>query len=91
MAMHRIRVEGCVADPVAGADTAEERPGAPLRDLLPGAEGEDGTGFDMAAARQPNLGPLPRLVGLAAHDAELQPAGDLDDILDPERHKLRAP
>jgi hypothetical protein len=82
---------GGVANPVAGADAAEQRSCLPFGGRLPGVEGPDGAGLDMAAARQADLGPLPCLVGLAAPDPELQPAGNLGNILDPERHKFRAP
>jgi hypothetical protein len=42
----------------------------------------------MAATRQADLGPLPCLVGLAAPDAQPQPAGDFHDILDLQADEL---
>ena len=42
------------------------------------------------AARQADLGPLPRLVGFAAADAQPQPAGDDGDVLDTQRNQFGA-
>ena len=44
----------------------------------------------MFAAGQADLGPLPGRVGLAARNAEPEPAGDLGDVLDLQRHQLGA-
>ena len=75
----RIRrtASGCsaaVADAPAGADAAKQRPGFSFGHRLPGLEGAHRTGLGMAATWQADLGPLPRLVGLAAANAQPQPA-----------------
>ena len=62
---HRVGVQRGVADPAAGADPAEQRPGLALGHRLPGLERPHRAGLDMLAPRQADLGPLPRLVGLA--------------------------
>ena len=91
----RIRrtASGCsarIADVTAGADAAEQRPGSALGDRLPGLERQHRTGLGMLPPRQADLGPLPGLVGLAAADAQPQPAAHRGDILDLERHEFGA-
>ena len=87
---HRIRVQRGVADAIAGADVTKQWPGFSPGHRLPGLEGAHRTGFRMPPARQTDLGPLPRLVGLAAADAQPQAAGDDGDVLDMEGNQFGA-
>jgi hypothetical protein len=61
-----------------------------VRRDLPGLERAHRAGFGVFAARQADLGPLPRLVSFAASDAQPEPAGDDGHILDLERHQFGA-
>ena len=91
-AAHRIGVEGRIADAVADADAAEERPGLPLRDSLPGVEGADGDRFRRGGhaagrSRPPALlwSVLPRRMRSFRPPATSATSSTL------ERHELRAP
>jgi transposase len=54
--------------------------------LLPVFEGALGAGFDMFAARQADLRPLPRFICLATQNANTQSVGSQSHIFDLQRH-----
>jgi hypothetical protein len=87
---HGVRMQRGIGNAAAGADAAEQRAGTALRDLLPGLERQHRAGFRVPAARQADLGPLPRLVGFSPIDAQAQPVGDRDNVLDVERNQFGA-
>ena len=89
-APHGIGMQRGVADAIAGADFAKQRPGFALGHRLPGLERPHRAGLDMSPARQADLGPLPRLVGFAAANAQPQPAGHHGDVLDAKRNQFGA-
>jgi hypothetical protein len=70
---NRIGMQRGVADPIPGAHFSKERAGLAPRHRLPGLEGADRTGFDMAPTRQADLSPLPCPIGLSPNDAQAQP------------------
>ena len=78
------------ADAIAGADAAKQRSGFELGHRLPGLEGAHRTGFREFAAWQADLGPLPCLVGLAAANAQPQPAAHHGDVLDAKESQFGA-
>ena len=63
------------ADPPGRADSPEQRAGLALGHRLPGLERGDRAGVGVLAAGQADLRPLPGRIGLAARDADAQPAG----------------
>ena len=89
-AAHGIGMQRGVADAVAGADFSKQRPGFASGHRLPGLERPHRAGLNMPSARQADLRPLPCLVGLAAADAQAQPAGDDGDVFDLQRHQFGA-
>jgi hypothetical protein len=58
---HGVGMQRCIADPPGGADLAEQRPGLPFGDRLPGIERAHRAGLGVPAARQADLRPLPGL------------------------------
>jgi len=68
-----VGVQRLRADAVAGADAAEQRPGLLPRDRLSVVDGAHQACLDVPAARQADLSPLPRRIGLAARDPQRNP------------------
>ena len=87
---NRVGMQRGLADPIAGADFSKQRPGFAFGHRLPGLERPHRAGFHKSPARQADLRPLPRLVGLSPADAQPQPAGDDGDVLDAERDQFGA-
>ena len=89
-AANGIRVQGGIEDAPARADAPEQRPGTALGHLLPVFEGALGASFDMFAAWQADLRPLPRFICLATQNANTQSVGSQSHILDLQRHHFGA-
>jgi len=70
-----IRVQGCIENATAGAGSPEQRSRAALGHLLPAIEGALRGSLNMFAARQPDLRPLPCLIGVGTQNADTQTAG----------------
>ncbi len=70
-----IPVQGRIENATAGADSPEHLSRAALGHLLPAIEGTLRGSLNMLAARQPDLRPLPCLIGLGTQNADTQTAG----------------
>ena len=79
-----------LADAAGAADAAEQRAGLPAGHRLPRLESPRRAGLGVLAARQADLRPLPRRIGLAARNAQPQPARVHADVVDAQRHQFGA-
>src|SRR5271157_1204314 len=86
----RVRMQRGLADTAGAADAAEQRAGLSACHRLPRLESPRRAGLGLLAARQADLRPLPRRIGLAARNAQPQSAGDHADILDLQCHEFGA-
>ena len=68
-----VRMQGGIANAVAGADFSKQRPGLAFGHRLPGFQRPHRAGLDIVPPRQADLSPLPCLVGLAARQSQPQP------------------
>src|SRR5208283_5114255 len=86
----RVRMQRGLADAAGAVDAAEQRAGLPACHRLPRLESPRRAGLGVLAARQADLRPLPRRIGLAARNAQPQPAPARADVVDTHRHQFGA-
>src|SRR5271157_5073939 len=86
----RVRMQRGLADTAGAADAAEQRTGLAARHRLPRLESPRRAGLGVLAARQADLRPLPCRIGLAARNAQPQPARARADVFDAQRNELGA-